>query len=320
MSPKDAVAELAKVWQDALSVKAVYTQTRAVSFVDMPILSFEADADNGVISVTALGDNLSAEFFNGTQSASARLSISDGNNSVTSEYIPMVAKRLMPIVDVQFNEDGTATDKVKGYTITTEKNGNGGTLVVNNGIVTLGDSDDNMSYFKIDLAQGDGALKTSMNNGFTIEFVASSSNNQVGWAGAFGGEGFSLLRLEARYGSKWNISGWVEDGGWRYTDGTIAPAKDRYYHILYAYSAQTGQLDVYRDGVLDTKNANFNFVMRENSTVVIGARIDGGAKQSWNGNIASFAIYEKPTTAAYAEIRYAEVKTQVDALNGVTAQ
>ena len=92
ISPKDAVAELAKVWQSAVSVKAVYTQTRAVSFVDMPIVKFEADATNGVITVTASGENLSAEFFAGTQEASCRLSISDGNSSVTSDYIPMVAK------------------------------------------------------------------------------------------------------------------------------------------------------------------------------------------------------------------------------------
>ncbi len=89
VSPKDAVVELAKVWQSAVSVKAIYTQTRAVSFIDMPIISFEADATNGVISVTASGENLSAEFFNGTQSASVRLSISDGNNSVTSDYVPV---------------------------------------------------------------------------------------------------------------------------------------------------------------------------------------------------------------------------------------
>ena len=92
VSPKDAVVELAKVWQSAVSVKAIYTQTRAVSFIDMPIVKFESDAVNGVISVTASGENLSAEFFNGTQSASARLSISDGNNSVVSEYVPMIAK------------------------------------------------------------------------------------------------------------------------------------------------------------------------------------------------------------------------------------
>ena len=91
ISPKDAVAELAKVWQSAVSVKAVYTQTRAVSFIELPITKFEVDTENGVISITASGENLSAEFFAGTQSASVRLSISDGNNSVTSDYVPMVA-------------------------------------------------------------------------------------------------------------------------------------------------------------------------------------------------------------------------------------
>ncbi len=94
VSPKDAVAELAKVWESAVSVKAIYTQTRAVSFIELPITKFEVDTENGVISVTASGENLSAEFFDGTQSASVRLSISDGNNSVTSEYIPMVVKEL----------------------------------------------------------------------------------------------------------------------------------------------------------------------------------------------------------------------------------
>ena len=94
ISPKDAVVELAKVWQEAVTLKAVYTQTRAVSFIDMPIIKFEADSANGVISVTASGENLSAEFFNGAQTASVRLAISDGNNSVTSDYVPMIAKEV----------------------------------------------------------------------------------------------------------------------------------------------------------------------------------------------------------------------------------
>ena len=91
VSPKDAAVELAKVWQSAVSVKAVYTQTRAVSFIDMPIVKFESDAVNGIISITASAENLSADFFASTQSASARLSISDGNNTLTSEYIPLYA-------------------------------------------------------------------------------------------------------------------------------------------------------------------------------------------------------------------------------------
>ena len=90
ISPKDAVVGLTTVWQNAVSLKAVYTQTRAVSFIDMPIVEFELDATNGVISVTASGENLSAEFFNGIQEASVCLSISDGNNYIASEYVPIV--------------------------------------------------------------------------------------------------------------------------------------------------------------------------------------------------------------------------------------
>ena len=99
VSPKDAVVELAKVWQSAVSVKAVYTQTRAVEFIDMPITKFEADTTNGVITVTASAENLSANFFAGTQSASTCLAISDGNSSITSEYIPMIVKGYFSIED-----------------------------------------------------------------------------------------------------------------------------------------------------------------------------------------------------------------------------
>ena len=92
ISPKECVAELEKVWKEVLKVEAVYTQTRAVSFVDMPIFMFDADNENGVISIIASGENLAEGFFAGAQGASASLVISDGNNSVTSDYIPMVAK------------------------------------------------------------------------------------------------------------------------------------------------------------------------------------------------------------------------------------
>jgi chromosome segregation ATPase len=90
ISPKDAVTDIAANWQSILSMKAVYTLTRAVSFIDLPVLSCEADAANGIISITVSGKNLSEEFFNGNQEASVALYISDGNNSVTSNYINML--------------------------------------------------------------------------------------------------------------------------------------------------------------------------------------------------------------------------------------
>ena len=92
VSPKEAVTELANVWQSAVAVKAVYTISRAVTLIDMPVVEFVADEANGIITVTASGENLSEEFYAGTQTASVRLSISDGNSSVVSDYIVMVAR------------------------------------------------------------------------------------------------------------------------------------------------------------------------------------------------------------------------------------
>ncbi len=123
ISPKDAVAELAKVWQSALNLKAVYTETRAVPFVDMPIFSFEADTQNGVISVTASGENLSAPFFADMQEASVRLAISDGNSSVTSEYIPMVVHHIAFLdshnacIETWYEDYNTSSMSLDGSTI-----------------------------------------------------------------------------------------------------------------------------------------------------------------------------------------------------------
>ena len=94
VSPKECVAELANVWKKAVKVESIYTQTRAVSFVDMPVQYFEADEATGVITIVASGKNLSDNFFAGTQSASVALVISDGNNSVTTDYIPMVVQEI----------------------------------------------------------------------------------------------------------------------------------------------------------------------------------------------------------------------------------
>ena len=112
--PKDAVAELSKVWENAVSLKAVYTQTRAVEFIDMPITKFEADEEKGVISVTASGENLSEEFFVGKQEASVRLAISDGNNSVTSEYVPVIVEDLTTKSSTQFKGSWTVINTESG--------------------------------------------------------------------------------------------------------------------------------------------------------------------------------------------------------------
>ncbi len=86
ISPKSAIKDLEKVWQTALSVKAVATQTRAVDFINLPITTFEADATNGTISIEVDGTNLGDAFFAEKSTASATIEVSDGNNYLNSAY------------------------------------------------------------------------------------------------------------------------------------------------------------------------------------------------------------------------------------------
>lgn len=97
ISPKSAIKDLEKVWQTALSFKAVYTQTRAVDFINLPITSFETDAANGTITIEVDGTNLGTDFFVEsseypymTQSANATLAVSDNNIEIHSPYVPLI--------------------------------------------------------------------------------------------------------------------------------------------------------------------------------------------------------------------------------------
>lgn len=89
LKPSSTAVELAKVWQNAVTVSAVYTITKAAP--ETVALTVEnVTADNGYITVVVSGKGLKDEYFKSQCSANVRLSISDGNNDKVSEYIQMV--------------------------------------------------------------------------------------------------------------------------------------------------------------------------------------------------------------------------------------
>ena len=144
VTPTDAVKELANVWSVAVKMRAVYTETRAVSFIDMPIISFEADESNGVITVKASGKNLNEDFFIGESVASASLVISDGNASVASEYVPIFGENVMDPYTIYYTT--TNGDPVKapiesqeGF-VSNTYNKTMGTIKFDRGIVKICDN------------------------------------------------------------------------------------------------------------------------------------------------------------------------------------
>jgi Leucine-rich repeat (LRR) protein len=91
LKPASAAEEIAALWTanpEILTMNAVYTITKSAPEIDT--LAIESvSADNGFISVAVNGKTLKNKFFKGQCSASVRLSITDGNNDITSEYIPL---------------------------------------------------------------------------------------------------------------------------------------------------------------------------------------------------------------------------------------
>ncbi len=102
--PAAVAEELVEVWEDALSVKAVYAQTRAAvgEFVNLTVVG--ASAKDGILTVVATGTNLEEGFFRNEISANVRLEVSNGYNCLTSDYVNMVpwTTNTVYIPDVNF--------------------------------------------------------------------------------------------------------------------------------------------------------------------------------------------------------------------------
>jgi len=87
--PSEAAEAIAKLGNDALSLRAVYTKTKADAgeFVELDIVSC-AFAD-GIFSVTTSGNKLDESFFENELKASARLLVTYSGTSVSSQYFPI---------------------------------------------------------------------------------------------------------------------------------------------------------------------------------------------------------------------------------------
>ena len=84
--PLEAAEKMESLTQSALSLKSVSTtQTKSdVGYITLPIKAIEYE--DGLVKVTTSGEEIHQDFFNGVLSLNARLSITDGLNSISSSF------------------------------------------------------------------------------------------------------------------------------------------------------------------------------------------------------------------------------------------
>lgn len=90
VTPKAYLATLSKNWKKTTSCQASYSDDSSAP-ISLPIIGYKANTQSGIITLTALGSGLSEAFFDGSQAASAQVSISDGDNLILSDIIPLEA-------------------------------------------------------------------------------------------------------------------------------------------------------------------------------------------------------------------------------------
>ena len=104
IQPASLAEKIADVWKDVLSLKAVYTMTRASAgeMIELPIS--DVTSSDGIISVTASGSGIDEAYFRKDLSLNVRLLISDGNTQKASDYINMIpwTTDVMHIPDANF--------------------------------------------------------------------------------------------------------------------------------------------------------------------------------------------------------------------------
>ena len=85
--PAEIADEIMQSWQKCLSVKGVYTSTKAEAgdFISLSVKS--VSAVDGVLSVVVSGNDIDEKFFDGSISLGVSLQVTSGSNTIRSEYV-----------------------------------------------------------------------------------------------------------------------------------------------------------------------------------------------------------------------------------------
>jgi len=89
--PTITATELAAVWENAISMEALYTLTRAGENI-VPLQIVSVVASNGYLDVTVSGAKIDNTFFKGERKVSVTMVISDGNNQIATDYVELMPR------------------------------------------------------------------------------------------------------------------------------------------------------------------------------------------------------------------------------------
>ncbi len=220
------------------------------------------------------------------------------------------------LFDIVFYEDGTASDvSAMGNSIMALNtpsvifyDGMGLNILDNSGN-TWGQDPASTFYFSMN-----DNLWNKMTDGYSMEcYVCPEWTGDNGtWISMFGfeeGGGTGMITD----GGKWCMEAHV-GGSYKGAYGTV-PANNEWVHLLGVWNKDAGKLSLYQNGVLAQTVDAAGDLKKPNTSIenfYIGCDLNGhtgGATNSFQGKIAIMRLYDKPLSAANADMLYQKALT-----------
>lgn len=250
--------------------------------------------------------------------------VSIARNEVV-EIATIELKEKMPtktILDVQFNEDGTATDEgIYNMDVNLVGDINPYSYVYKhpkfkeNNIVRFSHMTHNdaatFSYYQVNYADNE-EFKATIADGFSFEVVSLNTAWAYDkWSVPAGADTFHFLRKGEFHQNSWCFTYNQNGNHWCPSGPKINTTleKNKYVHTVYIYDADNQWIQVYHNGVLlgmAENVAEFN----PGSRLTIGGHAidDGRLYMHWNGEVALVRMYDQPLEPSEVADKFNDLK------------
>jgi hypothetical protein len=244
----------------------------------------------------------------------------------------LMAELPASLLDVQFNQDGTATD-LSGKEFNVQKFGSP-TIYWNEtfnrnvakflpSVANIGVS--TTDYFKVDYSD-DADFQDKLADGHTLEVLCmfqldgeTHDDREIKPFASHeaGGTGF-LLTNNSR--NKCLIF-LVNNGGWSFMDSEIYPEDGKYFHVVGVWDKATQTSKTYINGVLKATVATSDTYQPSTQKwfCVGGDAASDAAGNAWRGDVVIARVYDNPLNEEDAGELWNLVKDQTSAANTPTS-
>ena len=219
------------------------------------------------------------------------------NDKKTNGYKPTpgTAAPVADLFDLQFNDDGTATDISERKVAVTQ--GSTKPTVVESSHYDMKEAvfpGSYYSFYRIDYAQ-DELIKNALMNGFSIETLYSPANTDD--ICPFSGQESGGFGIE--HDSKGTIQFYIRlGGGYKILKSNVQVVPGKYYHVITSYDKAAGEVKMYVNGLFAgslSVSGDFGFPPAGAQWIGVGGDSHDGnyAQYPFEGPIAMARMYSK---------------------------